>query len=314
MKRQIRAPGSWTLEEVIERSKIFGTTVEWRQKDPSSYNAAMNHSWYNLPEVSGHMRRRVHFNKKWTKEAVLADAKGYKTIGSWTKARGGAVSATKKMGIYKTAVAHMEKPKNLLKWSKEAVIRSAQKFDHKSKWRAAEGGAYSAAVKKGWYAEATAHMKILNPKGKWNTKKAVIEEAKRYKTKSDWQNESVGSYEAAKRMNCFDKAVQHMSILRKKWTKDEVLNLAKQFSTIAEWRKNNSKSYMAARRHEIVDIASAHMKILNPIGRWAKKDVVLSDAKNYSSRTHWARNSAGAYASAKRNGWFDEATMHMNIS
>jgi hypothetical protein len=103
-----------------------------------------------------------------------------------------------------------------------------------------------------------------------------------------------------------------MSVLRKRWTRNEILNVAKQFKTIAEWRKNNSSCYAAAHRLKIINHATAHMRILNPIGAWQKKVTVLSDAKKYSTRTSWYKNSAGAYISAKKNGWFEEAVKHMS--
>jgi hypothetical protein len=79
----------------------------------------------------------------------------------------------------------------------------------------------------------------------------------------------------------------------------------------AEWRKNSSSCYAAAHRLKIIDQATAHMNILNPVGIWAQKDAVLSDAKKYATRSAWYKNSAGAYASAKRNGWFEDAVQHM---
>ena len=49
--------------------------------------------------------------------------------------------------------------------------------------RIAPGGAYAAANKNGWYEEATKHMEVLNPKGKWSSKSAIIDDAKKVQFK-----------------------------------------------------------------------------------------------------------------------------------
>jgi predicted GIY-YIG superfamily endonuclease len=311
LKRQMRTPGTWTFAEVIERSKVFDSTSAWRKQDPSSYNAAKRYGWYKQPEVSGHMERRVYLDKKWTKERIFADAKNYKTRGAWFTVSPGAVGGAKKMGVYKYAIAHMERSKVEKKWTKKAVIESAQKYPNKPEWREAESGAYSTAQKKGWMKEASAHMEILNPIGKWASEETVVKEARRYETKSEWQRVSSGSYEAAKRLGCFNEAIEHMRLVRQSWTKEKVIASARNFKTIAGWRQKNSPAYAAARRLKIVKQATAHMMILNPIGAWLTKEAVVSDAKKYTSRTSWYKGSGGAYASAKRNGWFEEAVKHM---
>ena len=310
MKRQIRTPGTWTLKEVIERANSFNSTSEWRRKDSSSYNAAKNHGWYHLSEVSGNLQRRVQLNKRWTSDKVLADAKSFQTIGGWTKASGGAVSAAKKMGLWQQATAHMEKPKNVLKWNREAVLLDARKYTSRSEWKKHSGGAYSSATRNGWYDEAVSHMKLRNPIGKW-THETVIAEALKYQSKSDWQAKSAGSYEAAKRLRCFVEATSHMVVQRKKWTQAEVIDAAKSFPSIKEWRAKHAISYAAAHRLGIISEVSKHMARINPIGIWLEKEAVLADAKKYLTRSEWHKKSAGAYTSAKRNGWFEEAVSHM---
>ena len=62
----------------------------------------------------------------------------------------------------------------------------------------------------GYLKEAVSHMKVLNPKGKWSNKKDVLADAKKYKYRHDWQDASVGAYEAAKNRGWFEEAVAHM--------------------------------------------------------------------------------------------------------
>lgn len=296
----------WTRSAIISDAKKYQSKSEWHRDSVGGYEAALRNNF--ISEATRHMEnKKVH---EWTEELLIKERAKFVDFDDWKTKAPSSFLAARKLGLFGLKPP-VPKNKKTHKWSKEAVVRSAQKYHHKSKWKKAEGGAYSAAVKKGWYAEATAHMEILNPLGKWDNKVAIIEEAKKYQTKSGWQDGSVGSYEAAKRLSCFEEAIQHMTVLRKKWTRNEILDVASQFNTISEWRTNNSSSYAAARRLKIMDQATIHMDILNPIGAWAEKDTVLSDAKKYFTRTSWYKNSAGAYASAKRNDWFEEAVKHM---
>lgn len=48
-----------------------------------------------------------------------------------------------------------------------------------------------------------------------------------------------------------------------------------------------------------------------PRGFWQIKANVLADAKNYSYQSEWAKASGGAFSSAKRNGWLNDASAHM---
>jgi hypothetical protein len=46
-------------------------------------------------------------------------------------------------------------------------------------------------------------------------------------------------------------------------------------------------------------------------GFWQIKKNVLADARKYKYQSEWARASGGAFTSAKKNGWFEEACRHM---
>jgi hypothetical protein len=46
-------------------------------------------------------------------------------------------------------------------------------------------------------------------------------------------------------------------------------------------------------------------------GFWTNKENVLADAQKYSYQAEWAKASGGAFSSAKRHGWLEEACSHM---
>lgn len=48
-----------------------------------------------------------------------------------------------------------------------------------------------------------------------------------------------------------------------------------------------------------------------PKGHWQKKENVLASARKYTYQAKWAKAEGGAFGSAKRNGWLEEACQHM---
>jgi len=104
--------------------------------------------------------------------------------------------------------------------------------------------------------------------------------------------------------------------MRKKLTKNEVLASAKKYKSKTEWKNNHYSAYYAARMNGWSDEATAHMP--QKKSAWDKRGVkwtktnVLKSAKEYSSKLDWKKSQTGAYQAAKKHGWFEEATAHMD--
>src|ERR1017187_4214542 len=91
------------------------------------------------------------------------------------------------------------------------------------------------------------------PYGYWNIKKNVINDAKRYKKRSDWKYKSPGAYQSARRNNWLDECRKHISsffrVKQGYWDiKKNVVSDAKKYKTRTEWQKNNSSAYAGARK------------------------------------------------------------------
>ena len=200
-----------------------------------------------------------------------------------------------------------------LEWTKDKVLDSAKKEKHKVRWKENEPGAYAAAMNGGYLKEAVAHMEVLNPKGKWSNKKDVLADAKKFKYRHDWQDSSVGAYEAAKNNGWFEEAVAHMTRpdMTQKWTKGAVKKEAKKYKFKSDFNNNAVGAYEAAKNKGWFDEVTAHMgnKKAIPI-KWNKK-AVLDDAKKYKKKSQWKKNSPGAYGASHKGGFYKEATSHM---
>jgi hypothetical protein len=193
-------------------------------------------------------------------------------------------------------------------WTKELVLAEAQKYQTVKEWREAKGGSRQAASANGWYEEATAHMTktVGSVSWKW-TKEAVIADAAKYKSKSEWRKASK-AYAMASRNGWLNEACSHMGILWKaKWDKANVLADAIKYKSRSLWERSSSGAYASAVRNGWYEEATAHMERL--IESWTK-DKILTDAKQYKTRGEYFANSSG-YSIAINNGWLEEACSHM---
>jgi predicted GIY-YIG superfamily endonuclease len=210
MEREIKTPGSWTKAEVIKYSSQFTTITEWNKEDKKSYAAAQRMGLLDDPDVVGHFTKGLVINKKWTKEKVLADAKNYSSRSEWKKNSASAYRASRNDDYLDEAVAHMKTPEKTRKWTKNKILIDAKKYKSRSEWNRHNPSAVSAARRLGCFDIAVNHMKILNPKGKWSKKSSVLTSAKKYKSKSEWQQHEVGAYGSAKNNGWFEEATAHM--------------------------------------------------------------------------------------------------------
>lgn len=95
-----------------------------------------------------------------------------------------------------------------------------------------------------------------------------------------------------------------------KWDKESCHKEALKHSTRTEWYKNSGSSYNSAYKNGWVEELSSHMERL--LERHTRESI-LNDAKKYTQRTKWARESKG-YSAAQRMGILEEACAHMEYS
>jgi hypothetical protein len=198
--------------------------------------------------------------------------------------------------------------------NKERCLEEALKYKTKVEWKNGSGSSYVSAVKNGWLKECACHMIIKNniPTSYW-VKETCIEEAKKYSSRSEWGKKSSNSYKIALVNDWYDECTPHMFEKQKPkgyWTKERCLEEAKKYKTITEWKNGSASSYGLACYYKFIDECTAHMiKKRKPYRYWTKK-LCAEDAKKYSSRNEWQKNSGG-YKSAVRNGWLEECCEHM---
>jgi len=213
---------------------------------------------------------------KWTKEACVEDAKKYKTKLEWAKSNGkpywcgpGYVAA-RRNGWLDECCGHMSPgrrgPPPLI-WTKEACVEEAKKYKTKSKWKREYSSCYEAARRNGWLSECCKHMTPERRRTLIWTKEACVEEAKKYKTRTEWKRKNSASHETARRNDWLNECCKHMfsplrypNVRRQKgwWTKEACVEDAKKYKTKLEWQKNG-KGYRAAQKNGWLKECCKHM-------------------------------------------------------
>ncbi len=259
---------------------------------------------------------------KWDKDAVLHSANQCQTLQDWVKKYSTAATSARKNGWFDEATSHMVSSRvKLGYWKiKENVIKSAKEFKTLSEWSQEYSSAVTQARKNDWFDEATSHMtKKKAPIGHWKIKENVIDSATKYENSSDWAINEGAAYNSARKNGWFDEVTSHMQNKIKaltKWQiKDNVIDSAKKFQSVSEWHKHASGAVASSRKNGWHEEATSHMVTdkVNP-GFWQIKFNVVKSAIKYASLVEWEKKHQAAVSSARKNGWFDEASAHMKKS
>lgn len=148
----------------------------------------------------------------WTKEKVIQKAQEFNHFTHWMKAYPGAVRAAVRKGWTDEATAHMFR--KISKWTDDAIIIESHKYKSIAEWKEASINSYHASIRKGKAFHTRATSRMSRGKKIW-TKKELIEDAKKYNTKKDWNTNNHNAYKAAYKFGWafLEKATAHMAKL-----------------------------------------------------------------------------------------------------
>jgi superfamily II DNA or RNA helicase len=249
-------------------------------------------------------------NGYWTFDRCKEEALKYKTKKEWAKNSTGGYNATRKKGWVDECCYHMinsRKPNGY--WTLKICKEEASKYKTKTEWQRNSASSYGAAHKKGWVNECFSNMaEIKKPNGYWTLDRCK-EESSKYKTKTEWKKNSVGSYNATYKNSWINECCSHMKELNKPnsyWTFDRCKEYALKYKTRTEWAKNSAGSYNATQRNKWVYEFCFHMiNSRKPRNYWTL-DRCKEEVLKYKTRTEWRKNSSNSYDAARKNGWINE--------
>lgn len=148
--------------------------------------------------------------KRWDKNSIILDARKFTSRTEWKDHSGGAYEAAKRNGWFEDAVAHMVLLAPHGVWNEDSIRQDALLYSSKSEWREKNSTTYLISWKHGWLEKFSSHM-IRRKKGptKW-TKDDILNEAKKYKTRSEWATANSSSYTLALNQGLSSEACAHM--------------------------------------------------------------------------------------------------------
>lgn len=244
--------GYWAIKEnCLDAAQLCKTPTEFAKQYSGAWNAAKAKNW--LDECYAHMVDVRKPKGYWTLELCRESAAKYNSKAGWKKADPAAVNAAHKNGWIDQCCAHMARPKNWrLKWTLETCKESAAKYKTKPEWKKAEQGAYNAAYTNGWAEECCSHMVKPPAYNKKWTLETCKKSAAKYKTKSEWQNNELGAYTAARRNGWLAECCCHMCSLQKPagyWTLARCMESAAKFTKVSHWKAAEPSAYGKARKN-----------------------------------------------------------------
>lgn len=137
----------------------------------------------------------------------------------------------------------------------------------------------------------------------------LILEAKKYKSRGEFQKKSASAYVTARKRGLLDKICSHMRPKRIKWTDDMIKAEALKYSNRAEFQ-HKSQAYSPAHKRGILDKVCGHMQEVHK--NWTEKQIKEESLK-FQTRMEFQSKSTAAYEAARRRGILDEVCSHMEI-
>ena len=184
--------GYWTKELVIEEARKYTSAHEFKEGSPKAYSAAHRHGW--IKECTWFIKPKNA--KKWNYNTCFEEAQKYtsrqefrqKSITAYTKARDNGW------------LEEYDWLERLILYSYDVCLEEARKYTYFNDFRSGSHHAYLVARSRGWLKKFDWLIKepVEPYNKKWNYD-TCFAEAKKYKTRSEFNKKRPGAYHVARR-------------------------------------------------------------------------------------------------------------------
>ena len=328
----------WNEESCLAEAQKYKNISSWVKANGSSYQVAqLNPKWFK--ECTAHMDRL--WQKKWTVETVLDDAKKYSTLQDWVKSSTG-YGAALKLKIIKEATAHMNKNPKWFGVSKVHQILQSydleyvdeQMFDDCRDKRKLPFDFYIPSLSLLLEHHGTQHQRGWQGRGADDIKR-------RDEIKKKYAKDNGFNYLAIEEWNISNPAEMEAIILsmiakinpqlklakrnlsaeelskteaKSKFNLESLKGIASQYESRVAFKRGNEPAYNFACRNDYIDSICGHMMSKaqaqsEGLTKWTKEKVIKSAAKFKTAR-EWCSTEGSAYNAACKNGWLNEASVH----
>lgn len=295
---------------------LDGLTIVERQREERVqslyYRDVLHYTLINNINLTGENVGSVgSLIKKWTKKAVLREAEKYKTPTEFfTKSAGAYDAALKyKMMNNETFPWFYSKRMPPRWWSvKEHVFEESKNYKSWNEFFLKSPAAHFSARKHKWEYEMTWLLRDQVPQGYWQNEENVIEESKKYSTRTDFFKGCHAAYDYVAKNNLWEKMPWIKTKVKEHgyWTKERVFEEGGKYSTKMEFKRGAPTAYSLATKNKWINEMEWAASDAKPQGFWQNKQNVIAESHKYSSRSEFRWGTPSAYRSAIDNGWIDE--------
>lgn len=148
-----------------------------------------------------------------------------------------------------------------------------------------------------------------------NDKERCISEAKKYKTRSEWNEFSATSYRKAIEKKWLDECSAHMirlKVLNNYWTKERCLNYAKKCKTKNEFRQKYPKVYSAAQKKDWYNEICSHLTSKIHYRGYTNEELI-NEFNKYETKRDIRRANPAMVLWATRKGLMPMLCKHMRV-
>jgi len=243
--------------------------------------------------------------KIWTKEICQIEALKYNTKKEFRENNGKAYNASYDHEWLNEICSHMKKMINVKGyWTKEKCQEESLKYNIKEEFRKYCSAAYGKACDNKWIDEICSHMsEIKKPRNYW-TKERCHKEALKYKTRTEFQNESTSAYNKSLKNKWLCEICSHMEKIY--WTKEKCREESLKYTTRTEFQKKSHGAYYISLKNKWLDEICHHMIEINKSRGYWIKERCYKESLKYKTRTEFQKKSVGAYTKSLKNKWLDE--------
>ncbi len=293
-------PKEWSKENIQKVALDYETKVNFQKNEPSAYQIAWRNKW--LEDITKHMIPVGNLLKRMIYAWEFPDKTVYVGLTGDKKKRSYNHNNNPKSPVYKYKKLTGLEPTFVPVIDEYIDAADAQAEEENTKLQYESNG---------W--------KILNSAKtgglggsiiKWTTEE-IWKEAKKYKTRVDFQQNAPGAYNASRNLKIYDKVTSHMDWLGGTvWTYDILKNEAEKYQTRTDFHKGNKNAYAAANSRGILDDITRHMNWLGGENwSWEK---IIELTKHYMDFKDFRKDYPGAVSWVYQNQLTDELKKLLN--
>ena len=191
-------PIKWTREKVFEESHKYQYRGEFGTGSAQAYRVAKDNGW--LEEMTWIKEIRKP-NNYWTKAKVFEESRKYTNQKEFKENANGAYQAAMRQGWIKEMTWLKPLPLgHISEWTRERIIEESKKYSSRSEFAEKSQTAYHHACEnKSIFMEMPWLVEKKRPDGWWNDKERVMDEGRKYQTRTAFANGSYSAWKAARK-------------------------------------------------------------------------------------------------------------------